>query len=188
MCFAHFYLCAKGIFVFLVTDCFSWVYLFYEFSAIMGKEKIHINIAVIGHVDSDKSTTTGHLIYKCGGIDKRVIERSEKEAAEMNKSHSNTPGSLTSWRQSVSVVSPLILLSGSLRPQSTTAESLMPQDIVTLSRTWSQVPPRLIVLSLSSTLQLVVLRQVSLRMDRPVSTLFLFSPLVWSRRFAAATR
>ncbi|KAK8486576.1 hypothetical protein V6N12_001431 [Hibiscus sabdariffa] len=51
----------------------------------MGKEKIHINIVVIGHVDSGKSTTTGHLIYKLGGIDKRVIERFEKEAAEMNK-------------------------------------------------------------------------------------------------------
>ena len=51
----------------------------------MGKEKIHISIVVIGHVDSGKSTTTGHLIYKLGGIDKRVIERFEKEAAEMNK-------------------------------------------------------------------------------------------------------
>ncbi|GJW77641.1 elongation factor 1-alpha [Tanacetum coccineum] len=51
----------------------------------MGKEKIHISIVVIGHVDSDKSTTTGHLIYKLGGIDKRDIERFEKEAAEMNK-------------------------------------------------------------------------------------------------------
>nr|XP_029135780.1 elongation factor 1-alpha-like [Labrus bergylta] len=52
----------------------------------MGKEKIHINIVVIGHVDSGKSTTTGHLIYKCGGIDKRTIEKFEKEAAEMGKS------------------------------------------------------------------------------------------------------
>jgi elongation factor 1-alpha len=52
----------------------------------MGKEKIHINLVVIGHVDSGKSTTTGHLIYKCGGIDKRVIEKFEKEAKEMGKS------------------------------------------------------------------------------------------------------
>jgi len=51
----------------------------------MGKEKIHINIVVIGHVDSGKSTSTGHLIYKCGGIDKRTIEKFEKEAAEMGK-------------------------------------------------------------------------------------------------------
>jgi len=51
----------------------------------MGKEKGHINIVVIGHVDSGKSTTTGHLIYKCGGIDKRTIEKFEKEAQEMGK-------------------------------------------------------------------------------------------------------
>ncbi|XP_060552203.1 elongation factor 1-alpha-like [Ruditapes philippinarum] len=49
------------------------------------KEKVHINIVVIGHVDSGKSTSTGHLIYKCGGIDKRTIEKFEKEAAEMGK-------------------------------------------------------------------------------------------------------
>jgi elongation factor 1-alpha len=51
----------------------------------MGAEKTHINIVVIGHVDSGKSTTTGHLIYKCGGIDKRTIEKFEKEAQEMGK-------------------------------------------------------------------------------------------------------
>ena len=49
----------------------------------MPKEKLHINIVVIGHVDSGKSTSTGHLIYKCGGIDKRTIEKFEKEAAEV---------------------------------------------------------------------------------------------------------
>jgi len=51
----------------------------------MGKDKAHINIVVIGHVDAGKSTTTGHLIYKCGGIDKRTIEKFEKEAAELGK-------------------------------------------------------------------------------------------------------
>merc|ERR1711972_279209 len=51
----------------------------------MPKEKGHINIVVIGHVDSGKSTSTGHLIYKCGGIDKRTIEKFEKEAAESGK-------------------------------------------------------------------------------------------------------
>ena len=52
----------------------------------MGKEKTHINLVVIGHVDSGKSTTTGHLIYKCGGIDQRTIEKFEKEAAQIGKS------------------------------------------------------------------------------------------------------
>jgi len=51
----------------------------------MPKDKVHINIVVIGHVDAGKSTTTGHLIYKCGGIDKRTIEKFEKEAQEMGK-------------------------------------------------------------------------------------------------------
>uniref|UniRef100_A0A8C9BSM6 Tr-type G domain-containing protein n=1 Tax=Phocoena sinus TaxID=42100 RepID=A0A8C9BSM6_PHOSS len=46
----------------------------------MGKEKTHTNIIVVGHVDSGKSTTTGHLIYQCGGINKRTIEKFEKEA------------------------------------------------------------------------------------------------------------
>jgi elongation factor 1-alpha len=51
----------------------------------MGKAKLHCNLVVIGHVDAGKSTTTGHLIYKCGGIDKRTIEKFEKEAAELGK-------------------------------------------------------------------------------------------------------
>jgi elongation factor 1-alpha len=51
----------------------------------MGKDKVHMNLVVIGHVDAGKSTATGHLIYKCGGIDKRTIEKFEKEAAEMGK-------------------------------------------------------------------------------------------------------
>jgi len=51
----------------------------------MPKDKIHINIVVVGHVDSGKSTSTGHLIYKCGGIDQRTIQKFEKEAQEMGK-------------------------------------------------------------------------------------------------------
>lgn len=52
----------------------------------MSKEKQHINLVVIGHVDSGKSTTCGHLIYKCGGIDRRTIEKYEQQAIEMGKS------------------------------------------------------------------------------------------------------
>jgi len=51
----------------------------------MGKEKKHVNLVVIGHVDSGKSTSTGHLIYKCGGIDERTIQKFEKEAKEIGK-------------------------------------------------------------------------------------------------------
>lgn len=55
---------------------------------IMGKDnkdKTHINLVVIGHVDSGKSSMTGHLLYKLGGIDKRTIEKYEKESAEIGK-------------------------------------------------------------------------------------------------------
>ena len=51
----------------------------------MGKEKVHDYIVVIGHVDSGKSTTTGHMIYQSGGIDKRTIEKFEKESQESGK-------------------------------------------------------------------------------------------------------
>lgn len=51
----------------------------------MPKEKLHVNLVVIGHVDSGKSTSTGHLIYKCGGIDQRTIEKFEKEAQQLGK-------------------------------------------------------------------------------------------------------
>jgi GTPase len=33
----------------------------------MGKDKVHMNLVVIGHVDAGKSTATGHLIYRWTG-------------------------------------------------------------------------------------------------------------------------
>jgi elongation factor 1-alpha len=41
---------------------------------------------VIGHVDCGKSTATGHLIYKLGGIDKRVLQKYEVESLQLGKS------------------------------------------------------------------------------------------------------
>jgi elongation factor 1-alpha len=49
----------------------------------MGREKTHVSIVAIGHVDSGKSTICGHLIYKCGGIHKCTVEKFEKESAEV---------------------------------------------------------------------------------------------------------
>jgi len=48
-------------------------------------DKPHINIVVIGHVDSGKSTSTGHLIYLSGGIDERTIQKYQKEAELIGK-------------------------------------------------------------------------------------------------------
>jgi len=51
----------------------------------MAKDKPHINLVVIGHVDAGKSTSTGHLIYLCGGIDQRTLEKFQKEAELIGK-------------------------------------------------------------------------------------------------------
>ncbi len=51
----------------------------------MGTDKAHVSLVVIGHIDAGKSTTTGHLIYKCGGIDKKTIDKYEKESADIGK-------------------------------------------------------------------------------------------------------
>ena len=47
----------------------------------MPREKIPIGLLVIGPVNSGKSTIVGHLILKCGGLDRRTIEKYEKAAA-----------------------------------------------------------------------------------------------------------
>ena len=48
-------------------------------------EKPHVSIVVIGHVDSGKSTSTGHLIFISGGIDEREIAKLQKEAESLGK-------------------------------------------------------------------------------------------------------
>lgn len=56
-----------------------------KIKAKMGKGKTHFNLVMSDQVDSGKSTTTGHLVYKCGGNDKRTIENFEKEVVEIEK-------------------------------------------------------------------------------------------------------
>eukprot|EP01090_Pellita_catalonica_P012854 TRINITY_DN289_c0_g1_i1.p1 TRINITY_DN289_c0_g1~~TRINITY_DN289_c0_g1_i1.p1 ORF type:complete len:439 (+),score=124.29 TRINITY_DN289_c0_g1_i1:88-1404(+) len=51
----------------------------------MKNQKEHLSIVVIGHVDAGKSTTTGHLLFKCGGVDKRTIEKFAQDAKEAGK-------------------------------------------------------------------------------------------------------
>ena len=51
----------------------------------MPKEKEHINVAFIGHVDHGKSTTIGRLLYEVGEIPEHIIEKYRKEAQEKGK-------------------------------------------------------------------------------------------------------
>ena len=52
----------------------------------MNQEKEHISLVVCGHVDSGKSTSTGHLIFKLGGISNREMEKLQSEADAQGKS------------------------------------------------------------------------------------------------------
>ena len=51
----------------------------------MAREKPHLNLVFIGHVDHGKSTTIGRLFYDLGLIDERTIEELRKEAEEKGK-------------------------------------------------------------------------------------------------------
>jgi len=50
------------------------------------KKKEHLSLVVCGHVDAGKSTTTGHLIFKLGGISQREMDKLQTEANLQNRS------------------------------------------------------------------------------------------------------
>jgi len=45
----------------------------------------HLNLVFIGHVDAGKSTLSGSILYVTGNVDKRTIERYEREAKDRNR-------------------------------------------------------------------------------------------------------
>eukprot|EP00045_Choanoeca_perplexa_P005769 m.48365 g.48365 ORF g.48365 m.48365 type:complete len:581 (-) comp13284_c0_seq1:79-1821(-) len=47
--------------------------------------KEHLNIVFIGHVDAGKSTIGGQLMFLTGNVDKRTLEKYEREAREKNR-------------------------------------------------------------------------------------------------------
>ncbi|KAJ7047395.1 eukaryotic polypeptide chain release factor 3 [Mycena alexandri] len=50
-----------------------------------GDVKEHLNIVFIGHVDAGKSTMGGNLLYLTGMVDKRTMEKYEREAKEAGR-------------------------------------------------------------------------------------------------------
>src|SRR3989339_240412 len=51
----------------------------------MVKEKPHVNIVFVGHVDHGKSTTVGRLFYDSGVIDEQTMKKLKEKAAELGK-------------------------------------------------------------------------------------------------------
>ena len=47
--------------------------------------KEHLNIVFVGHVDAGKSTMGGNLLYITGTVDKRTMEKLEKDAKEAGR-------------------------------------------------------------------------------------------------------
>ena len=54
-------------------------------SAQVATGKQHISIVVTGHIDAGKSTSTGHLLFKLGGISAREMEKLQAKADEQGK-------------------------------------------------------------------------------------------------------
>mmetsp|Transcript_13262 Transcript_13262/g.24888 ORF Transcript_13262/g.24888 Transcript_13262/m.24888 type:complete len:606 (-) Transcript_13262:69-1886(-) len=50
-----------------------------------GDPREHFNLVFIGHVDAGKSTLSGNILYITENVDKRTIERYEREAKERNR-------------------------------------------------------------------------------------------------------
>jgi len=51
----------------------------------MAKEKPHVNIVFVGHVDHGKSTTVGRLFFDAGVIDEQTMKKLKEKAAELGK-------------------------------------------------------------------------------------------------------
>ncbi|XP_057343235.1 eukaryotic peptide chain release factor GTP-binding subunit ERF3A-like isoform X2 [Manis pentadactyla] len=48
-------------------------------------KKEHVNVVFMGHVDAGKSTIGGQIMYLTGMVDKRTLEKYEREAKEKNR-------------------------------------------------------------------------------------------------------
>jgi elongation factor 1-alpha len=49
------------------------------------KEKPHLNLIIIGHIDHGKSTSIGHLFYDAGAVSEKTIQQYEEEGKRMGK-------------------------------------------------------------------------------------------------------
>ncbi|MBR9700861.1 translation elongation factor EF-1 subunit alpha [Candidatus Woesearchaeota archaeon] len=51
----------------------------------MAREKPHLNLVFIGHVDHGKSTTVGRLLFDSGTVDEQTMRKLKEKAAELGK-------------------------------------------------------------------------------------------------------
>lgn len=53
--------------------------------AVEGDPREHLNLVFIGHVDAGKSTLSGNILVLTDNVDKRTIEKYEREAKDLNR-------------------------------------------------------------------------------------------------------
>ncbi len=51
----------------------------------MAKDKTHINLVFIGHVDHGKSTTVGRLLFDTGNVSEQVLRKLKEKASQLGK-------------------------------------------------------------------------------------------------------
>ena len=56
-----------------------------EYQKLRGDSKESINLIVIGHVDSGKSTLMGHLLFQLGQVSQKMLHKYEQESRKLGK-------------------------------------------------------------------------------------------------------
>ena len=51
----------------------------------MARDKVHMNLVFIGHVDHGKSTTVGRLLFDSGNVDEQAMRKLREKAQELGK-------------------------------------------------------------------------------------------------------
>src|SRR3990172_8125283 len=51
----------------------------------MAKEKPHMNVVFVGHVDHGKSTTVGRLLFDAGTVDEQTMRKMKEKAEQLGK-------------------------------------------------------------------------------------------------------
>ena len=51
----------------------------------MAKDKVHMNVVFVGHVDHGKSTTVGRLLFDAGVLDEQTLRKLKEKAQELGK-------------------------------------------------------------------------------------------------------
>merc|ERR1719295_688862 len=56
-----------------------------EYEKVRGESKEMVNLVVIGHVDSGKSTLMGHLLFQLGQVSQKIMHKYEQESRKVGK-------------------------------------------------------------------------------------------------------